>query len=264
MKWADFVAYSGIVFTVLLAILAFSGVVHAVEIPQSQLVPPYKSVSHSSVTLDITLDQVYNRITPTKSTRYYIFRIHNDRATALNLSSIQKQYFMHLTEGTPSNYVFYQFEGYRTALEDGQTVYYTNWTQIPFKSAYIPAGETKIFGLGFDIDRPFVSGDYNISFTFNGQEYFIDPDISACGTISSGQYVVTGDIAWSSGSYCLILSANDISIDGQGHTITKTFELGGTSAFVYSGSAITKLTFGNQASSLANSAADSPPFKFLI
>jgi len=237
--------------------------VNAVELRQEVLEPPYKSISKFDVTLDITLDQVYNKITPTTSTHYYIFRIHNNRATALNLSSVTKQFFIHLvTEGTPSNYRFFDYLGYRTAQEDGQTVYYTSWEETPFSSVYIPAGETKIFGIGFDINNPFAVGNYNISFTLNGQEYLIDPDISACGDLSADSvYTMTSDIQWTS-SYCIRVGGNNITLNGNGYSIISNHTTGTNnsagisrvngSVGAYNGLRVANLTIRKNSTSDAN------------
>ena len=216
------VASGGVVLLILLFILAFSGITNAVELQQHQLIPPYKSISRFNVTLDITNDQVFNTITATTSTHYYIFRVHNDRATALNLSGITKQFFMHLvTAGTTSNYKFYQYEGYRQeTLPDGNITYFTSWSEIPFTDVLIPAGQTKIYGVGFDINNPFASGDYNISFTLAGQEYLLDPAITACGTLSADTYYTMATAGITNGaSGCIVVGGNNITLDLNGSTL---------------------------------------------
>lgn len=75
---------------ILLILVCLLSVAYAVEIRQDVLVPPHKSITRFDVTLDITKDQVYNHITPTKSTHYYIFRLTNNRATEVNVLEIQK------------------------------------------------------------------------------------------------------------------------------------------------------------------------------
>lgn len=127
---------------------------------------------------------------------------------------------MHLNRGENiSNIVFYQFEGHREVIEDGETAYYTNWTQIPFNDVVVGIGETKVFGIGFDT-APFSEGNYNITLTFGGTDYFIDPTISACGTMStaSAYYTLTGDISNQDGN-CMVINNNDITFDLMGHTI---------------------------------------------
>jgi hypothetical protein len=114
MKFKGF----GIIGAIFLFLIILAPTVLAVEIPQNQLIPPYKTLTKGSVSVDITLDQVYNRITPEKSTRYYIIRVRNTGGTALNVPSIVSRLDIHLnTPGNPSNYKFYQFEGYRTETD---------------------------------------------------------------------------------------------------------------------------------------------------
>jgi len=72
----------------------------------------------------------------------------------------------------------------------------------------------------FEIDRPYVK--FNISIVGdNGFSALMDPDISACSTLSTAgaTYTLTTDITDSGASLCMNISANDVTLDCQGNMI---------------------------------------------
>ena len=62
--------------------------------------------------------------------------------------------------------------------------------------------------------------EWNLSFIAGTYEWKIDPTISGCSVItSSGTYTLNQSITDSSTSYCINISANDVILDCDGHTI---------------------------------------------
>jgi len=67
---------------------------------------------------------------------------------------------------------------------------------------------------------PNAGEEWGLSFKFGGNEWEIDPTISGCSDITSpGTYTLNQSILDSSTSRCINISANNVVLDCQGHTI---------------------------------------------
>lgn len=96
---------------------------------------------------------------------------------------------------------------------------YTYDTSINNKSMKTKKGAVTQYILELHYDR-YVGDQFNITFTLDGiHTMLIDPDISACGAITTDNstYTITQNIGTGT-SICLDISANNVVIDGLGNT----------------------------------------------
>lgn len=99
-------------------------------------------------------------------------------------------------------------------------------------------------------DRTKQNEKFNISITGDkGFSALMDPDISACSILNSAgaTYTLTADIIDSTSDICIDISANDVTLDCQGHTINAWDGIMGNTAIrVYRGSSTdTNVTIKN-------------------
>ena len=205
----------------LIVVLCLISVVYSVEFRQEELVPEYKSLEVGNVRLDITYEQIYNDISPTYSDHCYGVRIVNNKAVGLDIPELKQKFDLHLLKGTGvTNTRIFEYAGYRTETEEDITYYYTSWSQVDFQDLYVESMSTGRYALCLRIDDPWAHGDFNVTFNVSGTEYFLDPEMSACGTMSTPNsiYTLTGNINNDDGD-CMALGATNITFDMQGYTI---------------------------------------------
>jgi parallel beta-helix repeat protein len=130
----------------------------------------------------------------------------------------------------------------RTVREmlDNKSICYYNYTKNEYYDwmdiknfSKIPKGAVAV-KISFDTPIITSKGAYqknHFNFTIAGQavSYTLDPEISTCATLDSAgaTYTLTADIIDSSASTCMDITANNIILDCQGHTIDGV-DTGGT------------------------------------
>ena len=89
--------------------------------------------------------------------------------------------------------------------------------RVKFPSVLKKGNNTIIYEFEYP---PNAGEEWDLSFKFGGNEWKIDPTISGCSDITSpGTYTLNQSILDSSTSYCINISANNVVLDCQGHTI---------------------------------------------
>lgn len=212
--------------TILMLLLLISAA-YAVDITTDSLtLKESKATTRYNTTISIELDEVQNLIYPDYARHFYRFTIKNDKKTTLEIGSILKQIDAHLNEGGGIQNVRYYEHNGAEAKEGSIT---ENWVEIPFSNIAIPSGEEFRYMLSFDTP-PFTSGQFNITLTLDGNNYYLDPGIAACGNLAAGNsYDLTADIT-NHAANCFTTTGNTITFDCWGHTVDSTDA--GFSAFV--------------------------------
>lgn len=210
-------------FILLLTPLASAYTICGQELSDNQIYTTPQPVKYTTVGNGLLWIQQYaeNNINENGTNAYYAMRLDTPSTHSFKIDKLDTVSSIPLSEAT-----IYEYDrGFicETPLFDENSTI-NDSHQVTVSIYNLTKDQKKIktnndYALSFT-KQNWLTGQFNLTINSSTDGNFeSDPDISACGTISSaGTYTLTTDI--SGADTCLIVTAENVVIDGAGHQIT--------------------------------------------